>query len=88
MINNTILIEGQTIKLCDSGHAVVLFVNESRARIKLLSAKIQNFETAKGEQVSFVSSGREYDISPFSAVEIIKQPTTIKTEKESNELTQ
>ena len=65
------LIEGQKIKLPASGNALVILVNESRARVRLLSSKVNAFETARGETVNFISAGREIDISPESYVEIL-----------------
>jgi hypothetical protein len=63
---------GQIIELPDSGTAEVLFVNESRARVKLIAKVEKKIQTALGEEISFLSAGRTFDISPNSELRIIK----------------
>ncbi len=68
------LIEGQLIETVSGNLYEVISVNESRAHIKSLTKKENLFHTAFGQEVSFISSGSELDISPNSEVKIIKQP--------------
>jgi hypothetical protein len=77
------LIEGQIIMLPGSGAAEVLFVNESRARVRLLTKTEKQIHTALGEDVTFLGSGREIDISPESSVEVIgqKEDSTAQNKK-------
>lgn len=63
---------GQIIELPDAGTAEVLFVNESRARVKLIAKVEKKIQTAHGEEISFLSAGRAFDISPNSQIKLIK----------------
>lgn len=64
---------GMKILLPNSGAAEVLFVNESRAKIRLLSRRKYKFETLTGKEVNIDKPGREFDISPNSECEIIEE---------------
>lgn len=64
---------GMKILLPNSGAAEVLFVNESRAKIRLISRRKYSFETFSGQEVNIDKPGREFDISPNSECEILKE---------------
>jgi len=66
------LVENQIVKMPSGDLAKVLFVNESRARIKYLSEKKNHFTTATGKDVEFNSGGKEFDISPNSEVVVMQ----------------
>jgi hypothetical protein len=61
------------ILLPNSGAAEVLFVNESRAKIRLVSRRNYSFETFSGQEVNIDKPGREFDISPNSECQILKE---------------
>ena len=63
--------KGQILRLPDSGLVEVTEVTESRAHVRSLNKEQIKIHTTFQGEIDFSRSGRQWDISPNSSVEII-----------------